>query len=306
MAERMAVVLPQVVSSGQNGFIRKRQIVDDILIGHELIHYLKNKRTGKKGFTALKVDMEKAYDRVEWPFLLAVLEKLGFNQVWVRWVQECISTASFSVMVNGSPSGFFRSTRGLRQGDPLSPLLFVICTEGLSTLLRQAIDRKRLEGVRVSPRTPRISHLLFADDSYLFLRGSLQDCHNVMAVLQDYEALSGQKVNLAKSAVCFSRNIDGADQEAMGSCLGIGAIEVHDKYLGLPTLVARSKSDTFRFLEEKLLERIKGWKQRHLSWAAKETLLKAVAGALPVQGMSCFKLPLTLCRRMDKHMARFC
>ncbi|CAL1358706.1 unnamed protein product [Linum trigynum] len=250
MAERLASMLPRIVSEGQNGFIRGRLIIDNIIIGHELMHYLKIKTQGKKGYMALKVDMEKAYDRVEWPFLLAVLDKMGFSSVWQGWIHECLRSSSFSVLMNGTPSGFFTASRGLRQGDPLSPLLFVLCTEGFAALLRQAITEKKLEGVKVAPRAPRISHLFFADDSYLFLHGSLQECENLIEVLNEYEELSGQRVNLDKSAVCFSKNISTPDQEFLASILGVGAVAVHDKYLGLPTLVARSKTATFRYLEE--------------------------------------------------------
>ncbi|CAL1380973.1 unnamed protein product [Linum trigynum] len=140
--------------------------------------------------------------------------------------------------MNGTPSGFFAPSRGLRQGDPLSPLLFMLCTEGFAALLRQAIALGKLEGVKVAPRAPRISHLFFADDSYLILRGSLQECENLIEVLNTYEELSGQRVNLDKSAVCFSKNISLLDQEFLAEILGVGAVEVQDKYLGLPTLIA--------------------------------------------------------------------
>ncbi|CAL1400383.1 unnamed protein product [Linum trigynum] len=305
MAERLAGLLPMIISEGQNAFIRERQIVENVLLGHELMHYLKIKTRGKKGFMALKVDMEKAYDRVEWPFLLAILDKMGFNATWQGWVHECLRSSSFSVLMNGTPSGYFTPTRGLRQGDPLSPLLFVLCTEGFAALLRKAISENRLEGVKVAPRAPRISHLFFADDSYLFLRGTLNECENLIEVLNEYEELSGQRVNLAKSAVCFSKNIVRTDQEFLAAILGVGAVGVHDKYLGLPTLIARSKMATFRYLEEKLLERLQGWKRKTLSWAARETLIKSVALALPLHVMSCFKLPLSLCRLLDRHVARF-
>ncbi|CAL1355844.1 unnamed protein product [Linum trigynum] len=109
--------------------------------------------------------------------------------------------------MNGTPSGFFAPSRGLCQGDPLSPLMFFICTEGFAALLWQAIAIEKLEGVKVAPKTTRISHLFFADDSYLFLRGSLQECENLIKVLNEYEELSGQRVNLANSVVCFSKNI---------------------------------------------------------------------------------------------------
>ncbi|CAL1354917.1 unnamed protein product [Linum trigynum] len=305
MAGRLATMLPQIISEGQNAFIRERQIIDNVLLGHELMHYLKIKTRGKKGYMALKVDMEKAYDRVEWAFLLGVLDKMGFSSVWRDWIHECLRSSSFTILMNGNPSGYFSPTRGLRQGDPLSPLLFVICTEGFAALLRQAISEKRLEGVKVAPRAPRISHLFFDDDSYLFLRGTLQECENLITVLNEYEELSGQRVNLGKSAVCFSKNVSLPDQEFLAQILGVGAVGVHDKYLGLPTLIARSKMATFRYLEEKLLERLQGWKQRTLSWAAKETLIKSIALALPLHVMSCFRLPLSLCRLLDKHVTRF-
>ncbi|CAL1377152.1 unnamed protein product [Linum trigynum] len=225
MATRLASLLPEIVSEGQNGFIKDRQIIDNILIGHELMHYLKIKKQGKKGYMALKVDMEKAYDRVEWPCLLAVLDKMGFNSVWQGWIHECVRSSSFSVLMNGTPSGYFTASRGLRQGDPLSPLLFVLCTEGFAALLRKAIIEKKLEGVKVAPRAPRVSHLFFADDSYLFLRGSLQECENLIEVLNEYEELSGQRINLEKSALCFSKNISMPDQEFLatinsGGCSG--------------------------------------------------------------------------------------
>ncbi|CAL1354844.1 unnamed protein product [Linum trigynum] len=121
--------------------------------------------------------------------------------------------------MNGASSRYFSPSRGLRQGDPLSPLLFVICKEGFAALLHNAIADGRLEGVKVAPRAPRISHLFFADDSYLFLRGSLQECEILLEVLNEYEELSGQRVNLAKSAVCFSKNIALPDQEFLAQIL---------------------------------------------------------------------------------------
>ncbi|CAL1377794.1 unnamed protein product [Linum trigynum] len=165
-------------------------------------------------------------------------------------------------MMNGTPAGYFSSTRGLRQGDPLSPLLFAICSEGFAALLRQAVGEKRLAGVKVNPRCPSISHLFFADDSYLFLRASKQECETLVQLLGDYQELSGQKVNLSKSAVCFSRNVDPSDIDEMAAILGVGAIGVQDKYLGLPSLVQRSKMETFRYLEEWLLAKLQGWKQK--------------------------------------------
>ncbi|CAL1412078.1 unnamed protein product [Linum trigynum] len=139
------------------------------------------------------------------------LGKNGIQLCVERWIQECLQSTSFSVQINGTPTGYFSPSRGLRQGDPLSPLLFVLCTKGFAAILRKAIADKRLGGVKVAPRAPHISHLFFADDSYLFLRGNLHECENLIEVLNEYEELSGQRVNLDKSVVCFSKNIARED-----------------------------------------------------------------------------------------------
>ncbi|CAL1413212.1 unnamed protein product [Linum trigynum] len=271
----MAIILPSIISPEQNGFMRGLQIVDNVLIGHEVMHYLKVKKQGKKGYLTLKVDMGNVYDRVEWYFLLAIMAKMGFSHQWVGWVQECVLTVTFSVMMNGTPIGYFRSTRWLRQGDPLSPLLFA--------------------GVKISPQGPIISHLFFADDSYLFLQASKLECETLLKLLQDYQDLSDQKMNLSKYVVCFSGNVDPPNAEEMAFILGVGEISLQDRYMGIPCLVKHFKVETFRYLEERLLAKLQG----------KEVLLKAVVVALPIYVMSCFLLPVTLCRKLDKHMTRF-
>ncbi|CAL1390539.1 unnamed protein product [Linum trigynum] len=229
MAKRLACLLPQIISEGQNAFIRK-------------------------GYMALKVDMEKAYDRVEWPLLLAVLDKMGINSVWQGWVLKCLRSSSFTVHMNGTPSSYFSPSGGLWQGDPLSPLLFVLCTEGFAALLSKPFPSGSCRESKWC-HVPRIFHLFFADDSYLFRRDNLQECENLIEVLKEYEEHSGQRVNLAKSAVFFSKNIALPDQDLWAAILGVRAVGVHDKYLSLPKLIARSKMATFRYLEEKLLKR---------------------------------------------------
>ena len=119
--------------------------------------------------------MEKAYDRVEWPFLFEVLRQLGFHQQWINWIKECVTTVSYSVIVNDEVCGFFHPTRGLRQGDPLSPYLFLICMEVLTRILRKAqLKKKASIGFKITPSAEKIPCLLFADDSLLFCRTNLE------------------------------------------------------------------------------------------------------------------------------------
>jgi hypothetical protein len=137
-------------------------------MAYECIHSTRKKK-GRQG-CAVKIDMIKAYNRVEWAYLQGIMQKLGFDEQWISLIMRCVSTLSFQVKVNGERLETFKPSRGIRQGDPISPYLFLFCGEGLSSLLKYYdggwIDR----GIRVSPKSPWISHLLFADDCLVFIK----------------------------------------------------------------------------------------------------------------------------------------
>lgn len=162
---RLRPVLSHIISENQSAFLPGRAIADNVLITHEILHYLKGSEAEKHCYIAVKTDMSKAYDRLEWSFIRLVFEKLGFDPIWVNWVMECITTVSYSFLVNDTAHGCVQPHRGIRQGDPISPYIFILCGEVLSGLCREGQNSGELTGVKIGHHCPRINHLLFADDT---------------------------------------------------------------------------------------------------------------------------------------------
>lgn len=161
ISNRLKLVLPKVISESQSAFVRGSLITDNVLVAYEMFHYLRKKKKGAKGFMVMKLYMSKAYDRVEWAFIRSMMLKLGFGGGVVELIMRCISSVSYSILFNGFPSQMFLPGRGLRQGDPMSPFLFLICAEGFTALLRDAESRKLINGVKIGRHVPPISHLFF-------------------------------------------------------------------------------------------------------------------------------------------------
>jgi hypothetical protein len=305
LANRLKWVLPSIISKTQSAFIPGRLISDNILVAYETMHSMHSRMWGKVGYMAVKLDMSKAYDRVEWVFLEEVMKKMGFEVKWINWVMKCITTVQYDLLINGNQVGPIIPSRGIRQGDPLSPYLFLLCAEVLSLKLQMAQVGGLLMGVPTSPRGPRINHLFFADDSLIFCRAQQDDWENLSWLLENYEKASGQRLNRSKTSIFFSRNTSPEMREKILQLSNIPASQRYDKYLGLPALVGKSRIREFKSITDRARRRMCDWKTKFLSQAGKEILIKAVVQAIPTYSMSLFLLPKELSRELNSMMQRF-
>jgi hypothetical protein len=198
------------------------------------------------------MDLEKAYDHVNWDFLLYMLRRCGFGEKWCTWIAHCISSVRFSVLINGFPYGFFSSSRGLRQGDPLSPLLFVFVMEALSRMISAAVNGGLLEGFKVGDAN--FSHLLFADDTLIFCSARSSQLRNLRSLFLLFEAASGLKVNLAKSNLIPVGHVDQV--ERLTDILACGFVTLPAKYLGLPLGASYKSTHIWDGVVEKIEHRL--------------------------------------------------
>lgn len=207
MSKRLKRCLPSLISEMLSAFVARRLITYNILVAHEVFHALRTNPSCKAKFFAIKTNMSKAFDRVEWSFSESLLLKLGFAEKWVSWIKTCISSVSYHVLINGEPKGSISPSRGIRQGDPLSPFLFIILTEALISQI-QGVEREgRITGLKIARGSPPISHLLFADDNLFFCKAEVSQCAELMKIINTYGCSSGQQLNVEKSSILFGNKV---------------------------------------------------------------------------------------------------
>lgn len=158
-------------------------------------HYLNSKNKCYEEFIAVKTDILKAFDRVEWSFMDFALKSIGFPDQWKVCLMSCVKSVTYQVLINGSPQGHIQPTRGIRQGDPLSPYLFVMCTEMLVKMMQQEGRDGRITGLKIAKNFPSVSHLLFADDSMFYCKENDKDLAHISTILERYTLTSSQRIN---------------------------------------------------------------------------------------------------------------
>ncbi|KAK4401671.1 putative mitochondrial protein [Sesamum angolense] len=266
----------RIISPFQSAFVPGRLITDNVLLAFELNHFLNTKTKGGQGYMALKLDVSKAHDKVEWAFLKQVVVNLALS-----------------------------SRKGSPPRGPLSPYLFLLCTESFCSLIQRAESAARIQGISICRGAPCISHLLFADDTLIFSKASLSSVRAIKDLLEIYRRASGQEINFHKSSVAFSRNTPEALSIGLASVLNIRKENKMELYLGLPSRVVRSKRELFSMIRDRIWKRITGWNDKFLSQAGKEVLIKSIVQAIPSYAMSCFKLPVTLLTEIQGMISNF-
>lgn len=217
----------------------------------------------------------------------------------------CVTTVTFAVLMNDQPFGLITPQRGLRQSDPLSPFLFVLCTEGLTHLLNVVERNGLFSGIQFSHEGPAVHHLLFADDSLFMCKASTDQAMTLHRILQFYGAATGQNINLLKSSISFGTGVSNEDKREIKNTLGIVNEGGTSKYLGHPECFSGSKVEMLSYIKDRTLSRLEGWYLQHLSQGGKEVLLKSTAGGIPVFPMSVFKLPKSIVTSLSSAMANF-
>lgn len=302
---RLRCYMGGMVSQNQSAFVGGRLIQDNLIIAQEAFHALKQNNRGGKENMAIKLDMSKAYDRVEWSFIEKVLKAYGFDAVWVGKIMKLVNTVTYSYKVNGFTSSSIIPQRGLRQGDPLSPFLFILVADALSLMISEAVQKGDLEGFKLAPGAPTLTHLMFADDALLFTKVNQKEVYMMMRILNEYSAMSGQKINVSKSGIIFGKFVDPRTRASLEQILHMQRWENPGKYLGLPMEWGRSKVTGLTWIKERVLAKMEGWKGSLLNQAGKEVLIKAVIQAIPSYAMAMVRFPKTFCASLCSAVARF-
>ena len=292
--------LSSLISPVQATFVLGRRGTDNVCIAQELLHTLDNKKKGRVSYMAIKLDLEKAYDRLEWNFVHKVLEAFRFPPKLTKIIMSYIAMTSISVLVNRGALQSFEPSRGIRQGDPLSPYIFILCMEYLGHLIEQKCVDGGWTPLKASKDNVGISHLLFVDDILLFGKVDSAACEAILEVLGKFCAESGQKISLEKSRIYFSPNVSESLKEEVCDKLGIRVTYDIGKNLGFPLRHRGAAHNPYKVIVEKVMSKLAGWKAKYLSFVGRMVLIKSVMSVIPNYVMEGVTLPVHICDKLDK------
>ncbi|GKE33875.1 RNA-directed DNA polymerase, eukaryota, reverse transcriptase zinc-binding domain protein [Tanacetum coccineum] len=273
ICNRLKGVLGILVDDNQSAFIPSRQISDNIMLSQELMrNYHRNRGPAKCTF---KIDIEKAYDMVEWDFLSCCLKHFGFLVLFIKWIMSCVTSTSFTVNVNGDHTGFFKGMRGLKQGDPLSPYLFTLVMEVFNLVLKREIDKNPSFRFHWQCRELKLTHLCFADDLLLLCNGDSISVSILKNALTEFGGLSGLLPNVSKSIVFFG-NVREVTRLRILNIMPFREGSLPVRYLGVPLISKRLYIKDCQLLIDKARKRLLDWKNKSLSFASRLQLIMSV------------------------------
>ncbi|VFQ73354.1 unnamed protein product [Cuscuta campestris] len=297
LANRLKKLLLKIISEEQAAFQKGKGIDDHILMAKEAIHHLDRKVFG--GNLIIKIDMAKAFDRMAWSYLESTLKGFGFSCLSIKLLMANLNSTFISILLNGEPTGFFRMTRGVKQGDPLSPLLFIIGGEGFSRLLNHHLETtfiKRYKGV---------GHLIYADDLMIFTKGDTRNLLRLKGVLLDYLGASGQQINYNKSHFYCSKNTSKEHISHIEKILGMTTGSLPFTYLGGTICKGVLRKEHCSSLLEHFDNHISSWYSKILNQMGRLILIKHVLSPIPLHIMAVHTLPKSIHARLNTLMANF-
>ncbi|XP_057452893.1 uncharacterized protein LOC130744751 [Lotus japonicus] len=304
IVNRVRPFLNRLIGPMQSSFLPGRGTTDNVFLAQEIMHYM-NSSCSRKGSLAFKIDLEKAYDSVSWSFLRETLDMFGFPNALRDLIMCCVTSSRLSILWNGARLPAFSPGRGLRQGDPLSPYLFVMCMERLSVQIHQLVNSGDWKPIRVSPRGPPISHLLFADDVLLFCEATTAQVQLVADTLQTFCDCSGLKINVSKSKAISSKGVRPEVRSEIRSIAPIPFVRDLGKYLGFPLKSGRSARNRFNYLLENVQKKMASWKTNLLNMAGRVCLARSVIATIPTYTMQVFWLPRGIINNMNMILRNF-
>ncbi|KAK9048582.1 hypothetical protein SSX86_032453 [Deinandra increscens subsp. villosa] len=299
LANRMAGVIDQIISPEQSAFIKGRQIIDGPLALNEMIDWFGFK---KKKMLVFKIDFAKAYDSVSWDYLDTMMQFVGFGNSWRRWIRACLASSRTSILVNGSPTSEFNVGKGLRQGDPLAPFLFILVMEGLHVLIEDACDNGMFSGIHLD--SLKLSHFFYADDAIFLGKWSKSNIKNILLILDVFRLASGLSINIDKCSL-FGVGVDEEQIKSFASMLGCKPGRFPFIYLGLPVGANMSRIGNWDAIMLKVKRRLSSWKRNLLSIGGRATLVSSVLGSLPSYYFSLFHVPSKVNHSLETIRSRF-
>ncbi|MFS7917032.1 putative RNA-directed DNA polymerase [Helianthus anomalus] len=302
IADRIKNSLKYIVNDNQCAFIPERQISDNILLTQELMrNYHRNRGEAR---CASKIDIQKAYDTVEWEFLKVCLVHFGFPLKMINWIMACVTSTSFSIAVNGDHHGFFEGNRGLRQGDPMSPYLFTLVMEVLTLMISRRVRQNDSFQYHWRCKDVGLTHLCFADDLLLFCHGDASSVFTLMDALDEFKHVSGLVPSIPKSTIYFG-NVDLNVRETIENYIQFRVGELPVRYLGVPLLSTSLRKKDCTPLIDKVKKRLQDWKNKSLSFAGRLQLISSVLNSIQVFWSSVFILPISVSKEIEKLMRGF-